>query len=188
MPFENEVYPAVARAADAIDRKRMNEASAHNCAGAHCAICSWRTSDIAEIARTIERELHLFAVVLFLRKLESLRTEVDSAVQSGTGHPLAPGEKYRPQSIGVHIPLFDEAKLLLSTILGHQCKECKGWPDIADCFVLRPLVLPGEAHIGCAKCGYGAIMAKETASATTYLCYLHVVEVVLEEEVRERTQ
>ena len=73
MSFENEVYPAIARAADAIDHKRMNEASA-SYAGAHCAICSWRTIDIAEIARTIERELHLFAIVLFLRKLESLKT------------------------------------------------------------------------------------------------------------------
>ena len=188
MPFENEVYPAVAHAADAIDRKRMNDASAHNCAGAHCAICSWRTSDIAEISRTIERELHLFAIVLFLRKLESLRTEAETAVQSGTGHLLALGEKNRLEGITVRTALFDEARLLLGTILGQQCKETKDQHNIAACFVLRPLVLPGEAHSGCEKCSYGAIMAKETATATTYLCYLHVVEAVLEEEVRGRTQ
>ena len=188
MPFENEVYPAVVRATDAIDRKRMSEASAHNCAGAHCAICSWRTSDIAEIARTIERELHLFAIVLFLRKLESLRAEVDTAMQSGTDHPLAAGGKNRLEGITVRTPLFDEARLLLGTILGQQCKEAKGQPNTAHCFVLRPLALPSEAQIGCEKCSYGATMAKETAVATTYLCYLHVVEAVLEEEVRERTQ
>lgn len=187
MSFENEVYPAVARAADAIDRKRMNEASAHNCAGAHCAICSWRTSDMAEIARTIERELHLFAIVLFLRKLESLRTEVDTAVQSGTGHPLVVGGKNRLEGITVRTPLFDEARLLLGTILGQQCKATKDQHNTANCFVLRPLTLSSEAHSGCEKCSYGAIMAKETASATAHLCYLHVVEAVLEEEVRGRT-
>lgn len=188
MPFENEVYPAVARAADAIDRKRMNEASAHSCAGAHCAICSWRTSDVAEIARTIERELHLFAIVLFHRKLESLRTEVETAVQSGTGHLLALGEKNRLEGITGCMPYFDEARLLFGTILGQQCKQTKGQYNIAHCFVLRPLALPSEAHSGCKKCSYGAIMTKETAAATTYLCYLHVVEAVLEEEVRGRTQ
>src|SRR5689334_6102802 len=125
MPLENGIFPAVARAADAIDRKRMNDASRHSCAGAHCAICSWRTSDIAEISRTIERELHLFAIVLLLRKLESLRTEVDTAMQSETGHLLALGGKNRLEGITVRMSLFTEARLLLGTIRGQQCNASK---------------------------------------------------------------
>ena len=109
-------------------------------------------------------------------------------MQSGTDHPLAASGKNRLEGITVRTPLFDEARLLLGTILGQQCKEPKGRHDIADCFVLRPLALPNEAHSGCEKCSYGAIMVKETATATAYLCYLHVVEAVLKEEVRGRTQ
>ena len=109
-------------------------------------------------------------------------------MQSGTDHPLVVGGENRLEGITVRTPLFDEAKLLLGTILGQQCKEAKGQYNIAHCFVLRPLALPSEAHNGCEKCSYGAIMAKETATATAYLCYLHVVEAVLEEEARGRTR
>lgn len=86
MAFENEVYPTV------LVRLTAN---------------GWTM-----LLPTIERELHLFAIV-FLQKIESLRAEADTAIRPGTDHSLAVVGRNLLQRISVRTPLFDEASLLL---------------------------------------------------------------------------
>lgn len=182
-----EHYPAAARAADALDQKRMNETPAHHCSGSDCVTCSWRPSDLDEVSSIIERELSLAGIVLLLQKLQSLRTESSSRI-SGTGRAQAPVDEGSLETIPVPVALFEEARLLLERVAGEQFEIKKLQQSKARSFTLRPLLLPAEAHMSCAKCSYGALMAKEEGGIATCLCYLHVVELVLEKEVRARTE
>lgn len=182
-----EHFPAATRAADVLDQKRMNETPAHHCSGSDCVTCSWRPSDLEEVSAIIERELSLTSIVVLLQQLRSLLAETD-ARGSGIGRTPAAAGNDRPGTIPVPLALFDEARSLLDRIAGEQFTTTKLPQSKARSFTLRPLLLPAEAHIGCAKCSYGALMAKEEGGVTTCLCYLHIVELVLEKEVRARTE
>ncbi len=188
MSNNTEHYPAAARAADALDQKRMNETPAHHCSGSDCVTCSWTPSDLDEVSAIIERELSLTNIVVLLQKLQSLWPESDASLKSGLGSTQALVGKDRPETMPVPLALLEEARLLLERVAGEQFEITKLRQSKARSFTLRPLLLPAEAYIGCAQCSYGAIMAKEEGGVTTCLCYLHIVQIVLEKEVRARTE
>jgi hypothetical protein len=180
MLTEHSRSAAAVRATELIDSKRSNAAYAHPCAGFDCAACSWRTDDLDEIAGIIDRETNYPELLSLLEYFDNLRREVLAAMRSKSPHPLASfhenGNGKQLYAITVPIGIFDRIR----TALEHH-KPANHISGVR--FLLRPLRLPEEAHSNCSKCENGALMARESGVETSYLCYLHVTEVVLQEEI-----
>src|SRR5258708_10027617 len=192
MPKPFALCPAVMRAARQIDQKRTHEASAHACAGSDCVVCSWRNNDLADIAAIIDRETKFPNLLELLQQLDDLRREIEAALKTKTGHPLAhyylDGEHSRLHAITVSITAFTGIRKLLSQMTPPLASPELPAPQTRSAFVLQPLSLPKEAHSACGRCGAGAIMALESNGETAYLCYLHTIGAVVTEELAARTQ